>query len=133
MNTKIILVGAIAFLAGALIAGLVVFGMMNSQAVIAEAHAQAADERAQTCEAKFQKQTVIYSSSAAPAIGMNLLGGLVRLSPGASLTSALGNEQPTPEYVIPAMVVPRRVNGASGEFYTWVDKNGRQEGPYDIR
>ena len=133
MNTKIILVGAIAFLAGALIAGLVVFGMMNSQAVIAEAHAQAADERAQTCEAKFQKQTVIYSSSAAPAIGMNLLGGLVRLSPGASLTSALGNEQPTPEYVIPAEVTPHAMTAGTNEYFSWVDKSGHVEGPWKIQ
>lgn len=136
MNGKNILVGAISFLAGAIVAAAVTFAVMNPASIAAEAHAQAADERAQTCEAKFQKSTVIYLSATSPAvgaIGVNLLGGLVRLSPGAAITGAMAaGEQPQPEYVIPAMVTPRAMVATPGQFYTWVDKNGHQEGPYAI-
>ena len=132
MNKGIFFMGVLGFLAGAVVAGGFTYGVMNSEALEAEAHAHAAEDRAGACEAKFQKSTVIYDTTPPPStVGVNLLGGLVRLSPGATLTNGT-IAVPMPRYVIPAEVRPQSMDG--GGFYSWVDpKTHVVEGPWKIQ
>ena len=132
MNKGILVMGALGFLAGAVVAGGFTFGVMNGQAAEAEAHAHAAEDRAQTCEAQFQKQTVIYESpSTTPAMGVEILAGLLHLPAGALITS-VGGDPMQPRFVIPAAVRPQSVDG-TGE-YSWVDpKTHAIEGPWRIQ
>ena len=139
MNWKLGLV--LGFVAG-IAAGAVgaYFGALPS-ADAAEAHARAADERAQTCEAKFTYSTVIVEpepAAAADSPGVNLYHGLFRLSLN-SQPSTFGalSYTPVPRFIIPAQVTPRstavRAIYGSGPVYYWI-KNGTndQHGPFPI-
>ena len=131
MNKGIFFMGVLGFLAGAVVAGGFTYGVMNSEALEAEAHAHAAEDRAGACEAKFQKQTVIYS--APPQAGASVLGGLIRIAPGATIEEVTGGANPVPEYVIPAEVTPRAMTAGTNEYFSWVDKSGHVEGPWKIQ
>lgn len=146
MNWRMILAALSGILAGAIISFGITFASMDGSLAEAEAHAKAADERAAGCEAKFQVSTVIFHAApapvsapaAAPAVGFNLLDGLVHISAGPTLSGALASAQlqpavaaapPQAEYVIPAEIIPRRVGTASA-WYEYIDKSGRVQGPW---
>jgi hypothetical protein len=118
---------------------------LESEADAAEAHAQAADERAGSCEAKFSYSTVILLPSApaaAPAAtspGMNFYHGLFRLSvnlpaaAGSGLMNQPGNINTAPAQIllVPAKITPQ--GAQPGASYYWVKNSTReQSGPYPV-
>lgn len=138
----------IGFAAGALIVFVVCLATIKSEAEAAEAHARAAEERAETCEAKFDYSTVIVETRvsaaalppAAAAPGINLMGGALRLSLNSpagltGLPPAAARESiatPAPSFVIPAQVIPRSLTG-QGAVYYWINaKTNQQYGPFHI-
>lgn len=116
---------------------------LESEADVAEAHAQAADERAGSCEAKFDYSTVIVEparyttgAAAASAPGVNFYHGLFRISvnaPAPAAEQAPQQAMPLPTYVIPAKITPQNIGMEVGSTYYWVNnKTHEQRGPYSI-
>jgi hypothetical protein len=129
------------FLAAALllsITGLALECMrLESEADAAEAHAAAADDRAQVCEAKFSYSTVILTPSASPLAGaqnspgLNLYHGLFRLSVNLPAQSAGAGPLAQTAIVVPAKITP--IAAVPGASYYWVKNSTReQSGPYPV-
>jgi hypothetical protein len=84
--------------------------------------------QAQTCQQKFQSETILYEPG--EPLTVPIFHGAVNIQAGSALHLP---ESTVPHWVIPALVTPRSLGPSDGMYYTQIDGHTQLiSGPYAV-